>query len=374
MKLLILSVLLWSSAATATKARLTALGNSFHLRCSQTGFTTPTHILGLDNFVTFESGVTTPAFTVSSGSTAAEGAILMNAGEGAKLLFSIGHIDESIQIQRGFANAFTFTFKPQQNPFQVLYAWKSGENSFGVGAFYSNFNNKTTGAEEKETSTGLRVSGSHGAISWRANLGLTNTAQNPTNKFTGKPYINIAGRFTQDSIRYAFDYTSWGIKIEDLVPAVVQEHDYTNMLLRIVNTQKIETGDLYYGAGISQTIIKDKIGGDKFNRMTLPVLIGVESKANDWLTLRGSISQTVFVAQSKDEFGYPANSSTTPANGTPDREFGAEANNTAVAVGAGLKFGNSTIDGTLRDLVGSTAGQKIDGSNLFAQVGFVYNY
>lgn len=377
MKLLMLATLFCSSSAFATKARLTALGNGFHLRSSQSVFTTVTHIHALEPFFALESGTTSPATAVTSGSTAAEAGIMTNIGDdGAKLLFAVGHIDESIQIQRGFANAFgAFAFKTQQNPIQLIYGWKSGENTFGAGAFYSNFNNKTVGAEEKESSTGLRLAGGHGAILWRTNLGLSNTAENPTNKLTGKPYMNIAGRYTQGSTRYGLDYTTWGIKIEDVAGTAVQEHEYSNILARVSTVTKTDVAEWFYSAGISQTDLKDKLQDKKMSRLALPVLIAVESKASEWLTLRGSITQTVFVAQSKDERGYPlVNGVTNPASGTPDQEFGAEANNTSVAVGAGAKFGQATIDGTIRDLSGSAAGQKIDGSNLLAQVGFVYHY
>ena len=57
-----------------------------------------------------------------------------------------------------------------------------------------------------------------------------------------------------------------------------------------------------------------------------------------------------------------------------DLEYAGEPNTTSVAVGAGMKFQKVTIDGTLKDLMTSSGGQKLDGANVLAQVGVVYSY
>ena len=368
------AILLCAGIANATKARNAALGNSFHLRGTQTVFTSPYHVYGLDNFVALESGLT----TATSSNNGTEGSFIMNAGETGKLFMSLGHLDETTQPVRTFINAVGGSaFKPQQNAVQFIYSHKTDSATFGYGFYYSNFNNKAVGAEEKESSNGLRVGGSHGSFGWKLNLGLTNTAETTALKMKGGLYANLGLRYKVDSTNYAFDFTNWGVKVEN-VPAgtTAQEHDYQNIVLRAVNVTKVESNEYFVGAGLNQTNLKDKIADKKLTRLHMPVIMGFESKATDWLMLRGSITQSILVTNSKDERGYPAaaGSVATPANGTVDLEYAGEPNNTSVAVGAGLKFGKLTIDGTLKDLMSSSGGQKIDGSNLFALVGVVYNY
>lgn len=369
------AILLSVGIANATKARNTALSNSFHLRGTQTVYTSPYHLKNLDNFVSFESGITSATSTGSS----AEGSFLMNAGETGKLFMSLGHLDETTQPVRTFINTVgTYTFKPQQNAIEFIFSHKTESATFGYGVFYSNFNNKTVGSEEKESSNGLRVSGTHGALGWKLNLGLTNTAENTTVKMKGTLYANLGLRYKMDSTSFAFDYTTWGVKVETIATgATAQEHDFANIQLRTLNSTKVESNEIFYGAGFSQTNLKDKVTDKKLNRLHLPLILGFEAKATDWMMLRGSITQSILLTTFKDERGYPAVSGiTTPATTPPTAqlEYSGEPNTTSVAVGAGLKFGKVTIDGTLKDLMTSSGGQKLDGSNLLAQVGVIYNY
>ena len=64
-----------------------------------------------------------------------------------------------------------------------------------------------------------------------------------------------------------------------------------------------------------------------------------EADAASWLTLRGSVTQTVLLDTSKVE--------TTPVAAGTDSEFAPGTNNTTVAFGAGLKFNKVTVDGAL---------------------------
>lgn len=367
------AILLCAGIANATKARNAALGNSFHLRGTQTVYTSPYHVYSLDNFVALESGLT----TATSASNGTEGSFIMNAGETGKLFMSLGHLDETIQPVRSFINTVgTYTFKPQQNPIEFIYSHKTESATFAYGFFYSNFNNKTVGAEEKESSTGLRAGGSHGAFGWKLNLGLTNTAETTTVKMKGGMYANLGLRYKIDTTSFGFDFTNWGVKVENVPAATTaHDHDYQNIVLRAVNVIKVESNEYFVGAGLNQTNLKDKVADKKLNRLHLPMIMGFEAKATDWLMLRGSITQSILISNSKDERPYPAVSGiTTPATNVVNLEYAGEPNNTSVAVGAGLKFGKLTLDGTLKDLMTSSGGQRIDGSNLLAQVGVVYNY
>lgn len=365
------ALVLASSTAFATKARQKSLGNSFHLSGTQTVYTSPYHLFSIDNFVSVEAGLTTST-TVDNG---AEGSGMFNVNENSRLFMSIGHLDESVQTQRKFLNALAgvTAYKTQQNPIEAIYAWKADGTTWGLGLNYSDYKNKVT--NEAETSTGVRVAASYGAFKWKLNTGLVNKATNTAgDTFDNQPYYNLGLRYQMDTLRFGFDYTGWTVK-QTLNGATTanQEHQFQGMNVRVTDVQKVDKTEYFYGVTLDQSTFKDKIADKKFTRLTAPVLIGAETHANDWLIVRGSVVQTVLIAQSKDEVGYPA-AAVTGATGTVDGEFAAEANNTAVNVGLGLKLNKVQVDATLSGLSGSTANQKVDGTNLLAQVGVVYKY
>lgn len=359
------------SSAFATKARQKALSNSFHLSGTQTVFTSPYHLMSLDNFVALEAGLT----TATSTDNGAEGSILANINPESKILVSLGHIDESVQSQRKFINALAgvTAYKIQQNPAEVIYAWKDGGTVWGVGTYYSNFNNKIS--NEKESSNGLRLAASYGDFKWKANIGLVNSAVNAAgDQLNNNTYFNLGLRYSQNTLRYGFDATVWDVsQILAAGTSPNESHSYQNINFRIADINKLEGGEFFYGVTLDQTNVKNKNTDKKFSRLTAPFIMGAEMKATDWLTVRSSLTQTVLVAQSKDEAGYPA-AALTGATGVVDGEFAAEANNTVAAAGVGLMFNKIQLDATLSGLVSSTANQKIDGTNLFSQVSAVYKF
>ena len=95
--------------------------------------------------------------------------------------------------------------------------------------------------------------------------------------------------------------------------------------------------------------------------MQLPFVIGLEADAASWLTLRGSVTQTVLINDEKTTNGPTTVSDLSPG-----------ANNTNFSAGAGLKFASVTLDGTLFKAVGGS--QTVNSANLLAQVGLTYNF
>ncbi len=367
--LLLLAVALsFSTSAFATKARLKALGNSFHLTDTQGVYASPYQVTALDNFISLESGKTTS----TSLTDAAEGAILTTISPESKVLVSIGHLDETVLTQRLFANnVLTKTYKLQQNPLEVIYNYKEGSTVWALGMYYSNFNDKLT--SEKESSSGLRLAANYGNFKWKTQLGLTNSAVDATgDSLDSNMYFNLGLRYTQNTLRYGLDFTTWNVS-QTSAGAVNASAGYQNILARITQVNKIENGEFFTGISLDQTNIKDKITDKKFSRLIAPLLMGAEVNASDWLTLRGSISQTVLIAQSKDEVGFTA-AAVTGATGVVNGEFSAEANNTIVAVGTGMNVGKVQIDATLKGLVSATASQNVNGTDLLSQVGVIYKY
>lgn len=374
-KILALVFVLSSSQAFATKARTTALMNSFHLVDTQTEFSSPYHMFSIPDFVSFESGKT----TATSTSDNAEALTKFSLNDSSKLLVAIGHKDETVQSQRRFLNAAAgTTYVSQQNPVEVIYGIKDSSGQiWSIGGYYSQFKDKI--ADNNEGSAGLRLAASHGDFKWKLNLGITNKVQNTTDgTFTNQPYGNLGLRYQTDSHnKFAFDYTTWKVKMDAVNGTETQSHDYQNIKLQYVNTVAQDGNDLFFGISIDSTDLKNKINDKKLTRLALPVWMGFEYNANEMFTLRGSIKQTLF-AQSKDENGYAAYSAD-GAFGGPNTEMAAEPNNTEVAVGLGWKFNKLIIDGTLAGLVNKastpgTGAQQVNSNSLLAQAGVTYNF
>ena len=83
---------------------------------------------------------------------------------------------------------------------------------------------------------------------------------------------------------------------------------------------------------------------DEYKTKRVPVVIGLETEATSWLTLRGSITQVVY--------------GTTKVNGTES----SVRNSTAVNAGATLKFGELSVDG----VIGTSDAAGVNGENTAA--------
>jgi hypothetical protein len=104
------------------------------------------------------------------------------------------------------------------------------------------------------------------------------------------------------------------------------------------------------------------------------VWFGIETKTSDWLIIRGSIQQTVLLAQSKDDAAFPTGEGYLAGANGATNDFSAAPNNTTAAFGVSLTMNNVAIDGTFKGLVGSSPNQQIDADNFLSQVGLTYNY
>ena len=103
---------------------------------------------------------------------------------------------------------------------------------------------------------------------------------------------------------------------------------------------------------------------DKFDTQRIPVVIGLETEATSWLTLRASVAQVVW---GEDDLSGTKSS---------------VRNSTAVNAGATLKFGELSVDGVIGNSDASTVAGENTGSgngtlrtdNLMTRVGMTYRF
>ena len=121
--------------------------------------------------------------------------------------------------------------------------------------------------------------------------------------------------------------------------------------------------------------------------LIIPVTLSYEARANEWLTLRGSVIQNLY--GKKDNKGLTAGTDlTTTAVGVVSATYGANgkatiSNSNEVNAGATLTFGQLAIDG----LIGTTSSTGVDEStagngkkgvlswsNLVTKAGLTYKF
>lgn len=387
-KLLVIAVALASVNAFATRARMTSLGNAPHLIDTNTVFTNPADMFSVGgDYVNLESGAmnvspNTAAPTATAGGNDAEGMVVRSYGD-AKAGLAIGHDSalgltlRTLALNPGgvspFPNARNYY---QQNPVELSYGMKAGDLAWAATLVYSNYASKT-GNNEKENTLGARFGLRGGAWDAYLGLGLANTYQNDQDgKFTGTLGLVLGGGMWMDTLYFSGKAQMAGYKLESGSTAGVNAGAETAKVsgtiidVNVIDSRKKDGNEFFYGAGLHNYMSKDSDGTEaKVNQLSLPIVIGLEQKANSWLTLRGSVTQTVFLNNDKRENNTATTVETSPG-----------ANNTAVAVGAGLNFDKVTVDGTLKGLTtssaaaGGAANQQLDGDDLFAQVGLTYMF
>ncbi len=363
-QLLVIAVALASVNAFATRARVNALGNSPHLIDTQTVYGNPADMFFVGgDYVTIETGKTA-ATSLNDG---AEGMVVRSMGD-AKMGLSLGHDSDVALQQRGLVAAL-FPSKVnylQQNPIELSYGMKTGDMAWAGTFVYSNFKSKT-GINEKEDTMGLRAGLRMGALDAKLGLGLANNYQNDTDgKFKGTLSVSAGAGYSMDNLYFNGFIRQSGFKTEAANGTETSKVDISVIEAKVVSSHKKDGSEFFYGAGLSNTSVKNGVAAPndtKQTALTLPVWMGLEVDAASWAVLRGSISQTVLINDTKSE-----------ANGATVTEFSPGANNTVVNVGAGLKFNKITVDGSLEGLSGGTATQQLNGNTLLGSVGMTYMF
>lgn len=355
--LLTLAIILASTSAFATRARVTALGNAAHLVDSSTVSEKPADIFVVSDSLTIESGKTdlVPG-TDASTNLGAEALMIRSSGD-AKWALSLGHDDMRSYSQRR-ASAVSATIIGQQNPIELTYGAKAGDIAWAGTLVYSNFNDKKN--EVKESTMGLKYGAATSTWDATVDLGLTDkweaTAAN--DEFKGKSNIAAKGGMWVASDLYAYaELAMGGFEVTDN-STVVSEVKTTDISVGAINTLKNDGNEFFYGAGLTSTSSKDDKTDAKETALSLPFIIGMEANAASWLTLRGSVTQNVLIQNAKTETATATTAETSPG-----------LNSTAFAAGAGLKLGKLALDGSIL-----AATQKVNSTDLLGTVGLTYAF
>lgn len=322
------------TAVFASKARVAALQGAADLVDTQTVFDYPAQIHLLKPYVTFEMGASAAAAPIK-----AEGGFLM-ARDGHRWGAYFGHMSATQNLLRSQATAYP----KMDNPVDVFY----GRDNWAVNVALSTSEDKNT--DQKQSTAIVRYG--LGGEGWQLGLRAEAlaSAENGTDKFNGAPVLGLSYERGLSG--------QWTLNTTVTVANTKQQATGTDQKVNITEAEvsmlhrPIE--GLYYGVAINMSELK--VEDKKKKSQGLPLFVGLEKDVMSWLIFRGSIRQSFLLSSVEDEIA-----------GTKPKK---NANDTTVAMGLGVKYGEFMLDGTL---AGSNSG-KVDGNNVLANAAVTYNF
>lgn len=374
--LLIAAVAMMSASAHASKARKAALGASGNIAMPATNLATDgVSQIGATTVATdmqdvfdnpakmFDFG---DALTIEYGTalTGTEGGVFRSAGD-MKYGVYFGHKAPLMNVVAAALTAGGGTgTMTEQNPVEVFFGMKGGSVTWAASLIYSDFkdNNATGTAGSKVTNEGLRLGAT--ADNWKAYIqsGIANSAElaNGT-KAKVDSGIRVGGEYMINSVDVYADYQTASGKL-----SAAADTKMSGSLLTIGAEEKIKGDAAHFFYGAKYLSFEQKLGdNNKATTSKLPIYAGIELDAASWLTLRGSVAQSLLVNSVK------VNDLATGATTTDT----SNANDMAVGFGAGIKLGKATIDGTLTAANGKFSLADNGGTGGFlTNVSMTYNF
>lgn len=364
--LLIIAIALSTVNAFASKAYYSSLGGSIHLADKYS----PENFFEGSEYFTIEAGLQTPgtltaltglASTANANATT-EGQLVKSVGEG-RVSVLLGHEDTTIFYNR--QNSGVALIQAQQNPLELGYAMKWDGFVVGAGLIYSKYEVKV-GTVESESSLGLRLGISNQLFYTAAKLILEDKYSKGATTYKGATGIDLLGGMNFGSTSVHANIVSTGFTVNDGATADSKTNKYS---VNAVEKIKKDNNEFFYGAGVVQSVVEDTKLKNKTTTLNLPLIIGLEAVATNWLTLRASVSQDVLLSDSKFE--------STPVNPLTNTNTSPGLNSTKFAAGAGLTFNKVTIDGLIATAVAGPPAatvQDINTNNLLSSVAVTYNF
>lgn len=338
---LIAAISLAASSAMASKARQKALSNSTAITDIQSIFVNPADMHYVGDFATFEMGetpTTTAAGLTTQATPDAEGGFMRTMGD-AKLGFYLGKASSNVNDIRDAANlASGAAFLNHENPFEVFYGAKAGDQNWGLSFSYSNSDKKmdpaVTTDDKKQRAMGMRLGVKNDVWGAYANVGLGSTAKDGADEYKGKSGITVGGHYFMDTVKFVLKQDMAGAKATD-ASGDTFDYDMSETTLGFTNAWKSEGSIAFYGLAYKMRTDKLKVPADrKIDTTSMPFTIGAEVLATSWMKLRGSVTQNVLMSKTKQ--------TTSPANAT-DKDNTVD-HNTTTAAGAGFVWGKNNLD------------------------------
>ena len=398
-----------AAPAFASKARLVALGEditgSQYINDNRNIFLNAAHANNYKDTAIFELGGDGAQGTKQDTNLRpqAEGGVLYGWNN-----MVVGAYFGGESSQTNEARSYLVTNRRSVHQDNQLDLFIAGQSSVKWGANLTYSQNKTDSVtdlggnfEDIDSKTlTARVGVIAGKIEGFANVALMNKFEanlnpgtdNEKEEFEGKLGYEIGGTYRLDNETSLFalwrhagweqDSTVSQVAATPGAPAYTGEADASTDRFILGYGRETKLNDkatLFYKASyvLNKRELKTKDDGKAtIDDYAVPVVVGLEVDAASWLTLRGSITQSIFNEQDNDydEDLLPlVNTNVVTQN--PDKKR-TKRNTTVVAAGATLKFGDFSVDGLLaRDAGGTGASNGVlNSENFLTRVAMTYKF
>ncbi|MEY4617508.1 MAG: hypothetical protein RJB66_2468 [Pseudomonadota bacterium] len=350
-----------ASSAMASKARLSALGNSQVAVDSdiQGIFQNPAYMHYVGDFATFEMGekAGTAAEAVDNEPNP-EGGFISTMGDAKFGVYLGKQSTDTNSFRKGLNTVLgAERFLQQENPFEVFYGAKAGDLNWGASFTYSNSDLKTT--EQKQNAMGLRMGVRTDDWAAFANVGLGSSAKNAAvGEVKGTSGIQLGGHYMMDNMRVYGIYQGSGAKFTTAAGTTGMDATVATTSIGFTNAWKNEGNLAFYGVSYEMYNKEDKTSKNEEARTSLPVTIGAEVAATSWMKLRGSVAQNVLLGSKKLTAAGVAGKIDTATH------------DTVTAAGAGFNWGHNNLDVVMT--MGTSA--EVDSTNFGTNASYTYMF
>ena len=174
-------------------------------------------------------------------------------------------------------------------------------------------------------------------------------------------YRNFKGESNVDGTKNDLSFN----RLEAGIGRVTRLNDKANLFTKASWAMTNAENELFDGVGFGGGNCgtgNAALGCEEYDAMNIPVVIGLETEATSWLTLRASIAQSIWGSEedADDERGFRQT--------------------TVVNAGATLKFGELSVDGVIGNSTDGAAATDNTNSgelrtdNLMTRVGMTYRF
>lgn len=419
-KIILLSSVILTSASTsvfASQARLLALGMNevdndgvYYIQDSRNIFLNPAFVnnyadqLMIDwgssgQLATASTSTTNQTATVNNNTSKpkAQGGVIKKYGD---LVYGVYYGNESntssllrvaatsaVSAMNGFnGTAGSGDSKMLQTSDNQIDVFVGGDNGtkWGANLLYASGKDETRSSKDSALAARVGFIGSN----WDAHLNMSlvgksestdtvsnvfKTSSTVRQEFKGKLGLMVGGSYLLSSNNRLFGYVkkfNW-----DQVDSATYTAGHVNNLGGQNGTTKGDFLSYYFGWGADYDVNSgDKVftsiavkktdinlefaNKSEVRHMVVPITIGYEAKATEWLTLRGSVIQNIFGTRDNkniDNYSATGTRLNKVASGLITKIYGGSgkatiSNSTSVNAGATLTFGNLAVDG----LIGTT--------------------
>jgi hypothetical protein len=289
-----------------------------------------------------------------------------------------------------YANTNSKMLQTADNQVDVFFGGE-GAYKWGVNALYANGKDDTRTSKDSAAAIRGGLIGSN----WDAHLNLSLASKSEASESIAAPALGVTARTVSQSFKGKLGYQlggSYAIENKGRVFGYVKQYgwdqtddfagyaalsnavggqngtvkgDFTSFYLGWGRDFDVNSGDkIFTSLTAKQTNVNVNFTNKtEVKHLIIPLTIGYEAKANEWLTIRGSVVQNIYGQKDNKNVN---DSHTSGTNGTQlnavaksllTNVYGASgkstlANSTVVNAGATLNFGQLTVDG----LIGTTSG------------------